>query len=58
MRHRPTTRVTPEEVIAKVREAAAQLGKEGQAGLAAFEAEGSPFIWKDTYVFVSIARPT
>lgn len=44
--------VTPEEVIAKVREAAAYLGKEGEAGLAAIGAEGSPFIWKDTYVFV------
>ncbi len=44
--------VTPEEVIAKVREAAAFLGKEGKAGLAAFEGEGSPYIWKDTYVFV------
>jgi hypothetical protein len=44
--------VTPEEVIAKVREAAAYLGKEGDAGLAKIGAEGSPFIWKDTYVFV------
>jgi hypothetical protein len=44
--------VTPEEVIAKVREAAAWLGKEGKAGLSSFEGEGSPFIWKDTYVFV------
>jgi signal transduction histidine kinase len=44
--------VTPAEVIAKVREAAAYLGKEGEAGLAKIGAEGSPFIWKDTYVFV------
>jgi hypothetical protein len=44
--------VTPEEIIAEVREAAAFLGKEGKAGLSAFEGEGSPFIWKDTYVFV------
>ena len=44
--------VTPEEVIAKVRDAAALLSREGQAGLAVFEQEGSPFIWKDTYVFV------
>ncbi len=44
--------VTPEAVIAKVREAAAFLGKEGEAGLSSFEGEGSPFIWKDTYVFV------
>lgn len=44
--------VTPEEVIAKVRQAAAQLAEEGEAGLAAIGAEGSPYIWKDTYVFV------
>jgi len=44
--------VTPEEVIAKVREAAAYLAREGEAGLAKIGAEGSPFIWKDTYVFV------
>lgn len=44
--------VTPAEVIAKVREAAAYLGKEGKAGLAAFEGSGSPFVWKGTYVFV------
>lgn len=44
--------VTPEEVIAKVREAAAHLAKEGAAGLADFEKEGSPFVWNGTYVFV------
>lgn len=43
---------TPEEVIAKVREAAADLAREGEGGLAAIGAEGSPYIWKDTYVFV------
>jgi hypothetical protein len=44
--------VTPDEVIAKVREAAAYLSKEGAAGLPTFEEEGSPFVWKGTYVFV------
>jgi signal transduction histidine kinase len=44
--------VTPEEVIAKVRAAAADLARDGEAGLAAIGAEGSPYIWKDTYVFV------
>lgn len=44
--------VTPDEVIAKVREAAAYLSKEGAAGLPTFERDGSPFVWKDTYVFV------
>jgi hypothetical protein len=44
--------VTPDEVVAKVREAAAYLSKEGAAGLPAFEQDGSPFVWKGTYVFV------
>ncbi len=44
--------VTPAEVIAKVREGAAYLAKEGEAGLPTFEAQGSPFVWKDTYIFV------
>lgn len=44
--------VTPEQVIAKVREVAAHLTKEGAAGLADFEKEGSPFVWDGTYVFV------
>ncbi len=43
---------TPEEVIAKVRDAAAQLARDGAGGLEAIGAEGSPYIWKDTYVFV------
>jgi hypothetical protein len=44
--------VTPQDVIAKVREAAAYLAKTGGPGLAIFERRDSPFIWKDTYVFV------
>jgi len=44
--------VTPDEVIAKVREAAALLATDGKAALAGIESDGSPFIWKDTYVFV------
>lgn len=43
---------TPQEVIAKVREAAAYLEKNGAAGLKTFDAAGSPYVWKDTYVFV------
>ena len=44
--------VTPEEVVAKVRQAAAYLEREGKAGLAVFDQAESPFVWKDTYVFV------
>ena len=43
---------TPQEVIAKVREAAAYLQKHGKAGLAEFKKADSPFVFKDTYVFV------
>jgi len=43
---------TPQEVIAKVKEAAAYLAKEGKAGLATFNSAESPFVWKDAYVFV------
>lgn len=44
--------VTPQDVIAKVRGAAAYLAEKGNSGLATFERRDSPFIWKDTYVFV------
>ena len=43
---------TPDDVIAKVREAADFLAKEGKSGLATFDEADSPFVWKDTYVFV------
>jgi cytochrome c len=43
---------TPQEIIAKVKEAAAYLATEGEAGLALFDAADTRFVWKDTYVFV------
>ncbi len=43
---------TPDEVVAKVREAAAYLAETGNAGLPMFAEAVSPFVWKDTYVFV------
>lgn len=43
---------TPEEVIAKVHDAATFLAKEGKAGLTTFDQAESRFVWKDTYVFV------
>ncbi len=45
-------KATPQEVIAKVKEAAAVLEKEGSAGLAQFTNKNSKWVWKDTYVFV------
>ena len=44
---------TPQDVIAKVKEAAAYLAKNGKSGLKAFDSADSPFVWKDTYVFVN-----
>jgi len=43
---------TPQEVIAKVKEAAAYLAKNGKSGLKTFDSAESPYVWKDTYVFV------
>ena len=43
---------TPQEVIAEVKEAAAYLAKNGKSGLKTFDSADSPFVWKDTYVFV------
>lgn len=45
-------KATPAEVIAKVKEAAAYLAKNGKSGLKTFDSADSPFVWKDTYVFV------
>jgi signal transduction histidine kinase len=44
--------LTPEEVISRVRDAAAQLAKEGEAGLATFNSPDSPYIGGGSYVFV------
>jgi cytochrome c len=42
---------TPEEVVAKVREAASTLSKTGD--LTPFTQKNGPWVWKDTYVFVN-----
>ena len=41
---------TPHEVVAKVREAAANLSKTHD--LSQFKQKQSPWVWKDTYIFV------
>ena len=38
--------------MAKVKDAAAYLAKNGKSGLKTFDSMDSPFVWKDTYVFV------
>jgi hypothetical protein len=42
---------TAQEVVAKVREAASTLSKTGD--LTPFKQKQSPWVWKDTYVFVN-----
>ncbi len=46
------TSAPPEEVIAKVREAAAYIAKNGDSVLPEFDDPKGPWVWKDTYVFV------
>jgi len=43
---------TPQDVIAKVKEAAAYLAENGKSGLKTLDSPDSPFVWKDSYVFV------
>ncbi|MBF0524998.1 MAG: cache domain-containing protein [Deltaproteobacteria bacterium] len=43
---------SPQEIVKKVREAAAFLGKSGESGLAEFNKKESNWVWKDTYIFV------
>ncbi|MFB3917718.1 MAG: cache domain-containing protein [Terriglobales bacterium] len=42
---------TPQEVVAKVKQAAATLSKSGAAGLDQFNKKDSPWVWKDSYIF-------
>ncbi len=56
---------TSEEVVEKVKAAAAALAEAGEAGLADFQAKDGKWAWKDTYVFVydceadkALAHPT
>jgi cytochrome c len=43
---------TPQEVIAKVKEAAAFLAEKGEDGPAAFRENLKHWVWKDTYVWI------
>jgi signal transduction histidine kinase len=45
-------KATPEEVYAKVREAAAYLAEKGDAALDEFNNPEGAWVWKDTYIFV------
>ena len=43
---------TPEDVIAKVKDAAVFLSKNGDKGLEAFMDRNGQWVWKDTYVWI------
>jgi cytochrome c len=45
-------KATPQEVIQKVHAAANALSQSGESGLAEFDQRHSPWVWKDTYIFV------
>lgn len=44
---------TPQEAVDKVNQAARQLADEGEAAFDAFRGDGSPYVWKDSYVVVA-----
>jgi len=44
--------VTPDEIVAKCKEASAYLLEKGDAAVAEFSDPNSRWVWKDTYVFV------
>ncbi len=44
--------VTPDEIVAKCKEASAYLMEKGDAAVAEFSDPNSRWVWKDTYVFV------
>jgi signal transduction histidine kinase len=41
-----------QEAVEKVQEAAKSLSQSGEAGLAQFNKNEGPWVWKDTYIFV------
>jgi cytochrome c len=45
-------RATPQEVIQRVQQAAQDLAKSGEAGLATFSSKNPTSVWKDSYTFV------
>jgi cytochrome c len=45
-------RATPQEVIQRVQQAAQDLAKSGEVGLATFSSKNATSVWKDSYIFV------
>ncbi len=44
---------TPQEIMQKVRQAAQDLAKSGEAGLATFSSKNATSVWKDSYITVA-----
>jgi len=47
-----TDMTTPNDVICRVQEAAAQLARQGEAGLVEFNQANGRWVWKNSYMFV------
>ena len=45
-------RATPQDVVQRVKQAAQDLAKSGEAGLATFSSRNVTSVWKDSYTFV------
>jgi cytochrome c len=45
-------RATPQEVVQRVQQAAQDVAKSGEAGLATFSSKNATSVWKDSYTFV------
>jgi cytochrome c len=45
-------RATPQEVIQRVQQAALDLARSGEVGLATFSSKNATSVWKDSYIFV------
>jgi cytochrome c len=43
---------TPQDIVQKVRQAAQDVAKSGEAGLATFSGKNATSVWKDSYIFV------
>ena len=43
---------TPQEVMQRVQQAAQDIAKSGEAGLATFSSKNATSVWKDSYIFV------
>ena len=43
---------TPQEVVQRVQQAARDIAKQGEAGLATYQSKNDISVWKDSYVFV------